>query len=80
VLTRLYPDVFAPFDRLFFCHRLVANKPVLRVYQQVTALLGAEPSRIRFIDDGEDNVAAARRARWTASQYRDIDDLRALIE
>ncbi len=27
VLTRLYPDAFGPFEHLFFCWRLTANKP-----------------------------------------------------
>ncbi|MBV9090299.1 MAG: HAD-IA family hydrolase [Mycobacteriaceae bacterium] len=80
VLTRVYPHEFDAFNRLFFCHRLVANKPDPRVYRQVTQLLGVRPARIRFVDDGEDNVDAARRAGWTARVYRDINDLRALID
>ena len=40
VLTRLYPDAFEPFEHLFFCWRLTANKPDPAVYRQVTDLLG----------------------------------------
>jgi glucose-1-phosphatase len=78
VLTRLYPDVFALFDRLFFCHRMSANKPDPAVYDEVSAELAVPPAQIRFADDGEDNVDAARRAGWTAVIYRTFEDLSAL--
>ncbi len=78
VLTRLYPEVFALFDRLFFCHRMSANKPNPAVYEEVSAELSVPPAQIRFADDGEDNVEAARRAGWTAVAYRTIEDLSAL--
>jgi putative hydrolase of the HAD superfamily len=78
VLTRLYPEVFALFDRLFFCHRMSANKPDPAVYEEVSAELSVSPAQIRFADDGEDNVEAARRAGWTAVAYRTIEDLSAL--
>jgi putative hydrolase of the HAD superfamily len=79
VLTRLYPEVFALFEHQFFCHRLVANKPDPPVYEQVSTELGVSPAQIRFADDGEDNVEAARRAGWTAVLYRTVEDLAAMV-
>lgn len=79
VLTRSYPAAFAPFERLFFCHRLVANKPDPAVYRQVADLLAMPPQQISFVDDSADNVDAARDCGWKAIQYRSPDDLRALL-
>lgn len=78
VLTRLYPEVFALFDHLFFCYRLSANKPNPVVYNQVSTDLAVTPAQIRFVDDGEDNVRAAHDAGWTAVVYHTFQDLAAL--
>ena len=79
VLTRLHPGAFAPFAHLFFCPRLVANKPDLAVYEQVSTMLALPAQQIRFVDDGTDNVEAARQAGWTAVQYHNVADLEPLI-
>jgi FMN phosphatase YigB (HAD superfamily) len=79
VLTRMYPDAFGIFADRFFCHRLVANKPDPAVYRQVTDLLGVPPERIRFVDDGADNVDAANRCGWTAAEYHQLPDLGSLL-
>jgi FMN phosphatase YigB (HAD superfamily) len=78
VLTRLYPEVFALFDHLLFCHRMSANKPDPAVNDEVSAELAVPRTKIRFADDGEDNVDAARRAGWMAVVYRTFEDLAAL--
>jgi hypothetical protein len=52
VLTRLYPEVFALFDHLFFaigCQQ--TNRPA--VYHQISTKLAVAPPQIRFVDDGE---------------------------
>jgi len=78
VLTRLYPDVFGPFEHLFFCWRLTANKPDHAVYRQVTDLLAVPPGQISFADDSAGNVEAALACGWTAVRYRSPGDLGAL--
>ena len=78
VLTRLYPDVFGPFEHLFFCWRLTDNKPDPAVYRQVTDLLGVPPGQISFADDSADNVEAALARGWNAVRYRSPGDLGAL--
>jgi putative hydrolase of the HAD superfamily len=78
VLTRLYPDAFGPFEHLFFCWRLTANKPDPAVYRQVTDLLAVSPGQIGFADDSADNVEAALACGWHAVRYRSPGDLGAL--
>jgi putative hydrolase of the HAD superfamily len=78
VLTRLYPDAFQPFEHLFFCWRLTANKPDPAVYRQVAGLLAVPPGQISFADDSADNVQAALACGWTAVCYRSSGDLSAL--
>ena len=78
VLTRLYPDAFGPFEHLFFCWRLTANKPDPAVYRQVTELLAVSPGQISFADDSPDNVEVALASGWNAVRYRSPGDLGAL--
>jgi FMN phosphatase YigB (HAD superfamily) len=78
VLTRLYPDAFGPFEHLFFCWRLTANKPDPAVYRQVTELLAVSPGQISFADDSAGNVEAALACGWNAVRYRSPGDLGAL--
>ena len=78
-LTRQYPEAFEPFEHLFFCWRLAANKPEPAVYRQVTSLLGVPPGQIAFADDSADNVEAARRCGWNAVRYHSAADLNALL-
>ena len=78
VLTRLYPDALGPFEHLFFCWRLTANKPDPAVYRQVTDLLAVPPGQIGFADDSAGNVEAALACGWNAVRYRSPGDLGAL--
>lgn len=78
VLTRLYPDAFGPFEHLFFCWRLTANKPDLAVYRQVAGLLAVPPGQISFADDSAGNVEAAQACGWKAVRYRSPGDLAVL--
>ncbi len=74
-LTRLHPDVFARFDRLFFSHRLRHRKPHPAAFTTVATHLGATGDEITFIDDSPANVAAARAAGWHALQLHDVTTL-----
>jgi putative hydrolase of the HAD superfamily len=78
VLTRRYPDAFGLFEHLFFCWRLISNKPDPAVYRQVTDLLAVSPGQIGFADDSADNVEAALACGWRAVRYRSPGDLGAL--
>ncbi|HKJ12184.1 MAG TPA: HAD-IA family hydrolase [Ornithinimicrobium sp.] len=79
VLVRRHPEAFAPFDELLFCHRLSANKPDAAVYREVQQRLDRAAERLLFVDDGEDNVAAARAQGWTAVHFSGPEDLAALL-
>ena len=79
VLTRLYPDAFGPFEHLFFCWRLTANKPDPAVYRQVTDLLAVPPGQISFADDRAENAQAALACGWNSVCYRSPRDLVVLI-
>jgi putative hydrolase of the HAD superfamily len=48
------------------------RKPTPEYFAEVTRRLGSMPERITFFDDAEENVAAARKAGWTAHVYRDV--------
>lgn len=68
-LPRLYPDVFAPFGRLFFSWRLGCRKPDPAAFAAVAAALDAADEEIVFIDDSAVNVAAARAAGWRGIRF-----------
>jgi putative hydrolase of the HAD superfamily len=56
-----------------FSHRLGIAKPDLAIYQHAAEGLGVAPSAVLFIDDREENIAAARAAGMTAVQYSTHD-------
>ncbi len=57
------------FDHLTFSHRLRTAKPDLAIYRHAAEGLGVDPSRVLFIDDRADNIAAAHLAGMQAVQY-----------
>jgi len=52
-----------------FSHRLGIAKPDLAIYQHAAEGLATPPSDILFLDDREENIAAARASGMTAIQY-----------
>lgn len=52
-----------------FSHRLGIAKPELAIYRHAAEGLNTPPAAILFIDDREDNIAAARAAGMQAVQY-----------
>jgi putative hydrolase of the HAD superfamily len=56
-----------------FSHRLGIAKPDLAIYQHAAEGLGVSPNAVLFIDDREENIAAAREAGMTAVQYSTHD-------
>jgi putative hydrolase of the HAD superfamily len=61
------------FDHVFLSCELGHCKPAPDVFAAVAERLGCED--ILFVDDVEDNVAAARRAGWDAVLYRSNEQL-----
>ncbi len=59
------------FDHLTFSHRLQTAKPDLAIYRHAAEGLRVAPAAVLFIDDREDNIAAARQAGMQAIQYTD---------
>jgi putative hydrolase of the HAD superfamily len=67
-----------PFSpRLFSC-RLRATKPDQDVYVAALKALDAAPSEVTFLDDRDDNVAAARRAGMLAHLFTDPTQIDAI--
>jgi putative hydrolase of the HAD superfamily len=56
-----------------FSHRLGIAKPDLAIYQHAAKGLGVSPNAVLFIDDREENIAAAREAGMNAVQYSTHD-------
>jgi putative hydrolase of the HAD superfamily len=59
----------ANFTHLTFSHCLKMAKPELAIYRYAAEGLNTAPGAILFIDDREDNIAAARIAGMQAVQY-----------
>jgi len=61
----------AAFTHHTFSHRLGIAKPEAAIYLHAAAGLAVPPQQILFIDDREDNIAAARAVGMYAVQYTD---------
>jgi putative hydrolase of the HAD superfamily len=59
----------AEFHHKTFSHRLGMAKPDAAIYRHAAEGLGVPPEEILFLDDREENVAAARAAGMKALQY-----------
>jgi FMN phosphatase YigB (HAD superfamily) len=57
-----YPDLLKPFEHVFVSSDMGKRKPEVDAYRQVAAAIGAEPQRILFFDDSEQNIEGARQA------------------
>jgi putative hydrolase of the HAD superfamily len=63
----------ADFTHHTFSHRLKMAKPEPAIYQQAAEGLNVPPENILFIDDREDNIAAAHTAGMQAVRYTSHD-------
>ncbi len=61
------------FDHIFNTARLGVAKPHPDVFDRVTIELGRPASTVGFVDDREDNVAAAIAHGWTGHHYRSLE-------
>lgn len=59
------------FDHRTFSHHLGTAKPDPVIYRHAAEGLGVAPAHVLFIDDREDNIAAARAAGMQAIRYTD---------
>ena len=73
-------DWIGSFNHCTWSHRLRLAKPELAIYLHAAEGLKADPSRILFIDDREDNIAGAQRAGMIAIRYTDHDSFVAAME
>ena len=70
------------FDRQFYSCQLGCAKPSRAYFERVLAAIGLVPDRVLFLDDQEDNVAAARDLGIHASVFqlhRGVDNRRAIV-
>jgi putative hydrolase of the HAD superfamily len=75
-----YP-FFSRFRRVFSSHQLRGRKPEPEVFAAVAKQAGVAPQRLLFVDDREENVAAALRAGYRAEVCRrSPEDLHAILE
>lgn len=74
-LPRMYPEMFRPFARLVFSHRLGHRKPEAAAFAAVTELLGARPEEVLLVDDSTRNTDAARAFGWEARVHRGLPSL-----
>lgn len=72
----------AGFQHCTWSHALKTAKPDPTIYLHAAAGLDTAPADILFIDDREDNIAAARQVGMVAIQYRDhqsfLEEMKAL--
>jgi glucose-1-phosphatase len=70
-----YPHVLQPFDAVWASHELRMEKPDPEVFRWVTRESGYPAGAHLFIDDLEENVAAAREVGMDAILHTDSDNL-----
>lgn len=69
-------DFFPVFRQKFYSYRLGVMKPDYRIYQQALEAMGADKYESLFIDDREENIAAAATRGWQTIHLRPDVDLR----
>ena len=68
-------DIWNLFDEFILSHEIKLTKPDYKMFQYAIERSGCLPQEIMFIDDGLNNVRAARDLNIIAIRYVDIDDL-----
>lgn len=66
-------------DEVLASHHLGARKPDQGFYVRLLERLGVDASEVAFVDDREENVAAAAVAGMTAHRFVDADGVRAWL-
>jgi glucose-1-phosphatase len=78
-LRKNYPEVFVPFDHFVFSHEVRAMKPHPLMYNTAVEKSGVLAKECLFIDDREENVAAARACGMHACLFTAHDDLKKML-
>jgi putative hydrolase of the HAD superfamily len=68
------------FDGMFYSAALGARKPFRDFFRLATEAVGAVPQDIGFIDDAEENIAAARAFGWKAQHWTPASRLADAID
>ncbi len=71
IVGRQYETVVGWFEHHVLSYEIRAMKPDLTIYRRATEIASVDAEGILFIDDRLENVEGARRAGWTAIQYKD---------
>jgi len=71
-----FPDLFDP---ICYSHELGLKKPDPAIYAAALTAMGADAGEVLFIDDHEENIAAARDAGLTAHRHVGLDGTLAAI-
>jgi FMN phosphatase YigB (HAD superfamily) len=70
-----YPFLNECFEAYALSYELQSMKPAPRIYEQAAELAGVLPAEIFFVDDREENVAAARAVGFDAVLYESVEGL-----
>ncbi|WP_047239340.1 HAD family hydrolase [Corynebacterium epidermidicanis] len=68
------------FDAVAMSGEMGVEKPSVRAYELALELLGTQAAQTHFFDDNPANVAAAERAGLKAHLFKDINDLRKVVD
>jgi glucose-1-phosphatase len=79
ILESDYPALRGPFHQIVLSYELGVMKPNLGIYQAAQASAGVAPDKILFLDDREDNIAAALACGWQAYRFTDAKSARELL-
>lgn len=67
------------FDKCYLSHELHLSKPDPKIFEYVLSDSGASANESLFIDDNEQNVAAAKVLGFKTCHYRSLSDLESLF-
>lgn len=68
------------FDDRFYSYEIAAIKPDVKSYQHVLQQIRHAPEQVLFIDDSEDNIAAARQLGIQACQAKGFDAVQNVLK
>jgi len=68
-------DIWELFDEFILSHEIHITKPDPKVYELALDKAGCKPEEVLFIDDGLNNVRAAREMRINAIRFMGLDNL-----
>jgi putative hydrolase of the HAD superfamily len=70
-----FPEVLAPFRKIYVSNEIGARKPEAEAFRIVVADMGVAPDRVLFFDDRPENVAGARACGIVAVEVTSVADI-----